>query len=85
MNNAKYDMNRLTICKDDYRSNKEFKNAIKRAIMVLLNNDYIMTIRYDDRDKEMGVVVIDYNYANEEFGSRLPYWLLPKEIEKIYE
>lgn len=85
MNNIKYDMNRIAICKEDYKSNKEFKNAIKKAIMVLLDNDYIMTVKYDDRDKEMGIVVIDYDYANEEFGGRLPYWLLPEEIEKIID
>lgn len=83
MNSVKYDINHLVICKQDYKSDKEFKNAIKRAIMVLLENDYIMTIKYDDRNKEMGIVVIDYDDANEEFGGRLPYWLLPEEIEKI--
>ena len=74
-------VNQLTICKEDYSSYKEFKNAVKRAIMVLLENDYIMTVKYDDRDKEMGIVVINYDYANEEFGGALPYWLLPDEIE----
>ena len=76
-------VNKLTICKKDYSSEKEFKNAVKRAIMVLLDNDYIMTVGYDNRDKEMGIVVINYDYANEEFGGALPYWLLPDEIEKI--
>ena len=77
------EINKLTVCKKDYSSNKEFKNAVKNAIMTLLNNDYIMTVKYDNRDKEMGIVVIEYDYANEEFGGALPYWLLPEEIEKI--
>ena len=76
-------VNKLTICKKDYSSEKEFKNAVKRAIMVLLDNDYIMTVGYDNRDKEMGIVVINYDYANEEFGGALPYWLMPDEVEKI--
>lgn len=79
MNNV----NRLTVCKKDYSTNKEFRNAVKKAIMFLLDNDYIMTVKYDARDKEMGIVVIDYDYANEEFGGYLPYWLLPEEIEKV--
>ena len=76
-------VNQLTICKKDYSSDKEFKNAIKRAIMVLLENDYIMTVKYDDRDKEMGIVIINYDCANEEFGGALPYWLLPYEVETL--
>ena len=76
-------VNKFTVCKKDYSSNKEFKNAVKKAIMTLLDNDYIMTVQYDARDKEMGVVVIEYDYANEEFGGALPYWLMPDEVEKI--
>lgn len=51
--------------------------------MVLLNNNYITTVKYDAMDKEMGIVVIDYNYADEEYGDRYPYWLYPDEEESI--
>ena len=75
--------NELVICKEDFKSKEEFENAIRDAVMMLLNLDYIMTIKYDARDKEMGIVVIHYNYADEEFGDRLPYWLYPEEEESV--
>lgn len=73
--------NHIVICKDKYKSQEEFENAIKDAIMVLLNNDYIMTVRYDE--KGLGIVAIDYNYAEQEFGDAYPYWLLPEEWESV--
>lgn len=75
--------NELVICKEDFKSKDEFENAVKDAVMILLNLDYIMTVNYDARDKEMGIVVIHYNYADEEFGDRLPYWLYPEEEESV--
>lgn len=74
-------VNELVICKEDYKEYKDFKNAIKKAIMMLLDNNYIMTVKYDD--KELGIVMIKYNYANAEYGDRLPYWLLPEEEESV--
>ena len=76
-------MNELTVVRDDYKTKEEFENAIKDAIMVLLNNHYIMTIKYDCSDKEIGVVVINYNYADESIGSAIPYWLYPHEYESV--
>ena len=74
-------VNSIVICKDDYNSKEDFVNAIKDAIMVLLNNNYIMTVRYDE--KALGIVVIDYNHDDQAFGDTYPYWLLPDEIESI--
>lgn len=74
-------VNEIVICKDEYKSKEEFENAIRDAIMVLLNNNYIMTVRYDD--KGLGIVVIEYNYANQEFGCAYPYWLEPEELESV--
>ena len=74
-------VNELVICKEDYESKEEFESAIKDAIMVLLNNNYIMTVRYDD--KGLGIVVIEYNYADRRYGDSYPYWLLPEEYESV--
>lgn len=74
-------VNKIVICKDEYKSKEEFENAIRDAIMVLLNNNYIMTVRYDD--KGLGIVVIEYNYAEQEYGEAYPYWLLPEEWESV--
>ena len=74
--------NELVICKDDYKTKEDFENAIKEAIMVLLNNNYIMTVRYDD--KGIGIVSIEYNYVKEEYGDYYPRWLLPEEYETVF-
>ena len=74
-------VNSITICRDKYNSQEEFENAIKNAVLVLLNNDYIMTVRYDE--KGLGIVAIDYNYEDESFGDAYPYWLMPEEYESV--
>ena len=74
-------INSIVICRNEYKSKEEFENAIKDAVMVLLNNNYIMTVRYDE--KGLGIVAIDYNYGNQEFGDAYPYWLMPEEWESV--
>lgn len=75
------DVNQIVICKEDYNSQEEFENAIKTAIMVLLNNNYIMTVKYDE--KGLGIVAIDYNHDDENYGCHYPHWLSPDEHESI--
>ena len=75
------DVNRLTICRDTYKTREDFENAIKKAVMVLIDNDYIATIRYDEPG--LGIVAIDYNYADQSYGDSYPYWLSPSEWESI--
>lgn len=74
-------INEIVICKDEYQSIEDFENAIKRAIMVLLENNYIATIKYDE--KGLGIVVIKYDHADQSLGAPYPYWLTSKEIDKI--
>lgn len=74
-------VNQIVICRDKYKSQEEFENAIKDAVLLLLNAEYVMTIRYDE--KGLGIVVIDYNYDNQEYGDAYPYWLMPEELESI--
>ena len=76
-------VNQLVICKEDYKDYEDFKNAIKDAVMILLDNNYIMTLKYDANDKNMGIVVIEFNYANQEYGDRYPSWLYPEEEDSV--
>ena len=75
------DVNNITICRDTYRTQEDFENAIKKAVMVLLDNDYIMTVRYDEPG--LGIVCIDYNHSDEIYGNRHPHWLSPTEWESV--
>ena len=74
-------VNELVLCRDEYNSQDEFENEIKKAVMLLLNANQIMTIRYDE--KGLGIIVIEYKYADQSCGYPDPYWLLPDEIESI--
>lgn len=74
-------VNTIVICRDEYKSKEDFENAIKDAVMVLLNNNYIMTVRYDE--KGLGIIVIDYNYDKEEYGDAYPCWLMPEEYDSV--
>ncbi len=74
-------VNEIVICRNNFDSEGAFKNAVRDAIMVLLDNDYIMTVRYDE--KGLGIVAIEYNYGDKSFGDYYPHWLLPEEYESI--
>ena len=75
------EVNEIVIFKDRFSSIEEFEDAIKRAIMVLLENDYIMTIRWDEKD--MGILCIDYEDDDVSIGAAYPYWLYPEEWESV--
>lgn len=74
------DINNITICKEDFSSKEEFEQAINRAVMCLLENNYIMTVRYDD--KGFGIVSIDFNYSDTSYGCPYPFWLTADEYEE---
>ena len=74
-------VNELVLSREDYESQEEFENEIKKAVMLLLNANQIMTIRYDE--KGLGIVAIEYKYADQSYGDYYPYWLSPEEIESV--
>ena len=74
-------VNKLVLCRDHYKSQEEFENEIKKAVMLLLNSEHIMTIRYDE--KGLGIVVIEYDSDNPNLCARYPYWLSYTELESI--
>ena len=74
-------VNELVLCRENYESQEKFEDEIKKAVMLLLNADQIMTIRYDE--KGFGIIVIEYKYADQSYGDYYPYWLSPDEIESV--
>ncbi len=74
-------VNQLVICRDKYKTQDEFENAIKNAIILLLDAEYIMTVKYDE--KAFGHVLIEYECDNVSLGGQYPYWLYPHEYESI--
>lgn len=77
----KYETNNLVICKDSYEDQYDFEDAIKRAVMLLLENGYVMTVKYDE--PSFGIVVIEYDYDDPELAGRMPYWLAQDELESV--
>jgi hypothetical protein len=77
MNNV----NTITICRDTYKTQEDFENAIKKAVMVLLDNEYIMTVRYDEPG--LGIVCIEFENGDSSAGCDYPYWLSPTEWETV--
>ena len=75
-------VNCITICKDHYKSEQEWRQAISDAVMLLLEAEYIMTVRYDE--KGLGIVCIDYDYADQSYGGPYPYWLDANDLDKYY-
>ena len=76
-------VNQLVVCKKDYDNNEEkFRKALSDALMVILNNGYECTVRYDE--PAFGIVVFEYDYDREMgFGNPVPYWLSDDEFDSI--
>ena len=74
-------VNNITICRDTYETQEAFENAIKKAIMVLLDNEYIMTVRYDE--PRLGIVCIDFEDSDMGIGAPYPFWLTPEQSESV--
>ena len=75
-------VNSIAICKEDYDSTEEFKNAVRDTIMLLLDANYETTVRYDE--KSFGIVVIEFDHdRNLAYGNPLPYWLSSEEFESV--
>lgn len=73
--------NSIAICRDNYSSREEWEDAIKKMVVELLNNRQIMTVRYDEPG--FGIVDIEFNSDQQEFGYDYPYWLSPTEAESV--
>jgi len=73
-----FDYNTLEIDRKDYNTKEDFANAVRDAVMVLLNNRYIMTVEDDGE-----VVAITYNYDDEEYGCDYPRWLSLEEWQRV--
>lgn len=75
------EVNSIAICRENYKSQEEFEQAVKATVMLLLNANYIMTVRYDE--PSLGIIVIEYNPADESWGCHYPHWLSAEEYESI--
>lgn len=75
------DVNSIAIVRDNYSTREEWEDAIKKMVINLLYNRQIMTVRYDEPG--LGIVDIEFNPDQMEYGCHYPYWLSPTEEESV--
>lgn len=63
-----------------FDSDEEFANHVGQILFNFTKDGYIATFRYED----VGIYIIEYNYADQSLGAPYPYWLTPEEEERIY-
>lgn len=78
--------NTLTLKKSDYESGYgrqfdevKWRKAVGEAVDGLMSAGYVCVVRQEDCD----VCVIDFNYADRDYGDYYPVWLLPEEEESV--
>jgi hypothetical protein len=75
------DINRIVIDRNNHESQEEFENAIRDAVMLLMNEGYVMVVRYDEPG--LGIVCIDFDHDDLCMGSPYPYWLTSGQCESV--
>ena len=73
----------IVLCKDNYDTEEGLWEALKMLVKILLDAGYITNIKYDEPG--LGIICIDFNYADEDFGCPYPYWLTPEESDHLYQ
>lgn len=75
------DVNSICICRDNYSTREEWEDAIKKMVISLLENRQILVVHYDEPG--LGIVDIEFNPDQQEWGCKYPYWLSIEEEESI--
>ena len=67
---------RMVFTVQQYEGAKEdMWKDIATFLRLLMKNEYVAVVYDDDLD----VIVIDYGYNDESFGTPMPYWMTPNE------
>lgn len=75
------DINRIVISRENHDTQEEFENAIRDAVMLLMNEGYVMVVRYDEPG--LGIVCIDFDYEDVMLSNRYPCWITTDEWEMV--
>ena len=75
------DVNSIAICRDNFNTKEEWKDAIRDMVVALLDNNQVMRVRYDEPG--LGIAVIEFNPNDESLGCDYPVWLSPTEVESV--
>lgn len=74
-------VNTIVFCKEDYKTEQEWEDAVRDATFILLNAQYQMVIKYDEPG--LGIIRIDFESADESLGAPWPYWLTIDQAEHL--
>lgn len=76
--------NTLVILRQHYPSQEAFEQAVGKALLFLLNNQYILTATYDAGEIDLGVLIIKYESADPDLRDIYPYWLNADDAEYMF-
>ena len=76
--------NEIAFSIEDYDGNEtEMFAAIGKTLKILTKNGYICTFSCDE--PAFQTYVIEFDYEDEELATVKPYWLTPKQYEKLQD
>lgn len=83
MENIFGEVNRITLCRNDWDSDEEFTKKIGETLQLLFKCGYICVVMDDDGSGS--VIVIEYQHDErlDAFGVYNPMWVSPEEEEMI--
>lgn len=69
---------------ENYEGNEtEMFRDIGRVLKILTNNGYVCTFTCDE--PAFQIYVVEFDYQDEELATVKPYWITPKQMEKLQD
>lgn len=79
MTNPKY----ITIVRDAFENESEFWASVHGLTKELVNLNYTVNIRWDCADPGVGVLVVEFDQADEECADLIHTWVTLEELEML--
>lgn len=70
----------LSVCKKEFESEEDFLQRFHSAVDVLIQSDYILTIKEEVDD----CYVIKYAPIDEDWGCVYPRWISEEEYQQLF-
>lgn len=72
-------LGQITLDRCNYDTKERFFTTLANQIQVLMDNDYICTVKKEDCD----YYTITYDFDDTSLGGSYPYWLSSEESEEL--
>jgi len=71
--------NQVSFDASKYKTEEELWKDMTALIQILLRQEYIVVFQEED----CGVYIIEFDYADESYGTPFPYWMTPDKYERL--